>query len=63
MQKSLYVLFICVLGYFTVVPYFVNSSDVYGAERTKLINDWKFRRGDCDEPAWRFTWRNLEPYA
>ncbi len=38
-------------------------SDAYSSERTKLIDDWKFKRGDGDEPAWRFTWRNLEPYA
>ncbi len=34
-----------------------------GAEHIKLIDDWKFRRGDADEPVWRLTWRNLEPYA
>lgn len=33
------------------------------AERKPLIDDWKFRRGDADEPAWRLTWRNVEPYA
>lgn len=39
------------------------SSASMGAERVKLIDEWKFRRGDADEPVWRFTWRNLEPYA
>lgn len=35
----------------------------FGAERVKLIDDWKFRRGDADDPAWRFTWRHMEPSA
>ena len=39
------------------------SWNVNAAERVKIIDDWKVRIGDADEPAWRFTWRNLEPYA
>ncbi|MBQ9813323.1 MAG: DUF4982 domain-containing protein [Thermoguttaceae bacterium] len=53
---------------FAVVAFVLTSllgvlSNAYSSERTKLIDEWKFRRGDGDEPAWRFTWRNLEPYA
>lgn len=47
-------LFLLALGIWT---------SVNAAERVKLIDDWKFRRGDGDDPSWRFTWRNLEPYA
>ncbi len=46
-----------------VLSFLNGLSVVRGAERVKMIDDWKFRRGDADEPSWRLTWRNLEPFA